>query len=186
MTGRQRNRAVSPAVCARSVSASRRPASAMPIEGPVPGNVLSIVAVATVFTVMFDLGLAIVPGEFRWVAQRPALMLKGLFSVLIAVPVLALIVDPRVRSPASGGSRHRADGDLARSAGRVAAIARRGRASLVRAGAADRRGRARRRVDAAVDRGARRVLRRAGDGRAASNWRDRCSWRSCCRWVSAC
>ncbi len=64
----------------------------MPIEGPVPGTALSIVAVATVFTVMFDLGLAIVPGEFRWVAQRPLLMLKGLFSVLVAVPALALVV----------------------------------------------------------------------------------------------
>ena len=38
---------------------------------------------------MFDLGLAIVPGEFRWVAQRPGLLLKALFSVLVAVPVLA-------------------------------------------------------------------------------------------------
>src|SRR6185369_16935938 len=43
-------------------------------------------------TVMFDLGLAIVPGEFRWVVRRPALLLKGLFSVLIAVPVIALVV----------------------------------------------------------------------------------------------
>ena len=64
----------------------------MPIEGPVPGAMLSIVASATLFAVMFDLGLAIVPGEFRWVVQRPALMLKGLFSVLIAVPAFALIV----------------------------------------------------------------------------------------------
>ncbi len=53
---------------------------------------LSIVAIATVFALMFDLGLAIVPGEFRWIAQRPMLMLKGLFAILIAVPVLALVV----------------------------------------------------------------------------------------------
>jgi predicted Na+-dependent transporter len=64
----------------------------MPIEGPVPGWALSIVAAVTLFTIMFDLGLAIVPGEFRWVVQRPALLLKALFSVLIAVPVLALVV----------------------------------------------------------------------------------------------
>ena len=64
----------------------------MPIDGPVAGWILSIVAAATLFTVMFDLGLTIVPGEFRWVLRRPAMLLKGLFSVLIAVPVLALVV----------------------------------------------------------------------------------------------
>src|SRR5512143_1269033 len=41
---------------------------------------------------MFDIGLAIVPGEFRWVLRRPGLMLKGIFSVVVAVPVLALVV----------------------------------------------------------------------------------------------
>jgi BASS family bile acid:Na+ symporter len=64
----------------------------MPIDGPVPGWILSIVAAATLFTVMFDLGLTIVPGEFRWVWQRPGLLLKGLFSVLVAVPAIALVV----------------------------------------------------------------------------------------------
>jgi BASS family bile acid:Na+ symporter len=53
---------------------------------------LSIVAAVTLLTVMFDLGLAIVPGESRWVVQRPSLVLKGLFSVLVAVPALAWIV----------------------------------------------------------------------------------------------
>lgn len=64
----------------------------MPIDGPIPESVLTFVAAATLFTVMFDLGLAIVPSEFRWVVRRPGLVLKGLFSVLIAVPVLALVV----------------------------------------------------------------------------------------------
>jgi len=64
----------------------------MPLSGPVPEWLFSIVAIATLFTVMFDLGLAIVPGEFRWVAQRPGLMLKGVFSVLVAVPALAWVV----------------------------------------------------------------------------------------------
>ena len=64
----------------------------MPIDGPIPGSVLTFVAAATLFTVMFDLGLALVPGEFRWVARHPGLVLKGLFAVLIAVPVLALVV----------------------------------------------------------------------------------------------
>jgi BASS family bile acid:Na+ symporter len=64
----------------------------MPVTGPVPDWLLSAVAIATIFTIMFDLGLAIVPGEFRSVARQPGLLLKGLFSVLIAVPALAWIV----------------------------------------------------------------------------------------------
>jgi BASS family bile acid:Na+ symporter len=64
----------------------------MAIESVVPAWLFSVVAAATVFTIMFDLGLAIVPGEFRWVWQRPGLLMKGLFSVLVAVPALALIV----------------------------------------------------------------------------------------------
>lgn len=64
----------------------------MPVTGPVPGWLLSVVAAATLFTIMFDLGLAIVPGEFRWVRQRPGLMVKSLFCVLVAVPALAWLV----------------------------------------------------------------------------------------------
>ncbi len=64
----------------------------MPLSGPVPWAWLSVAAVITVFAVMFAIGLAIVPGEFRWVWRRPGLVLKGLFSVLVAVPVLALVV----------------------------------------------------------------------------------------------
>ena len=71
----------------------------MPIEGPVPGWILSLIAAATLFAVMFDLGLAIVPGEFRWVVQRPVLLLKALFAVLVAVPVLALVVTWAVDLP---------------------------------------------------------------------------------------
>jgi BASS family bile acid:Na+ symporter len=58
----------------------------------VPEWLLAAVAVATLFTIMFDLGLAIVPGEFRWVLQRPGLMLRSLFSVLVAAPALAWLV----------------------------------------------------------------------------------------------
>jgi predicted Na+-dependent transporter len=64
----------------------------MPITGPVPDWLLSAVAAATLFAVMFDLGLAIEPGEFRWVWQRPALVLKSLFAVLVAVPALAWLI----------------------------------------------------------------------------------------------
>ena len=60
--------------------------------GIVPDWLFTAVAAATVFTVMFDLGLAIVPGEFRWVAQHRALMAKALFAALVAVPALAWAV----------------------------------------------------------------------------------------------
>ena len=64
----------------------------MPVSGPIPEQFLTIIAVATVFTVMFDLGLGIVLSEFRWVWRHPVSIVKGLFSVLIAVPALALAV----------------------------------------------------------------------------------------------
>jgi predicted Na+-dependent transporter len=64
----------------------------MPIAGPIPEQLLTLVAAATVFAVMFDLGLGIVPREFRWVLQHPGLLLRGLFAVLVAVPVLALVL----------------------------------------------------------------------------------------------
>lgn len=64
----------------------------MPIAGPVPDWLLSAVAAAALFTLMFDLGLAIVPGEFRRAWQQPGLLLRGLFSVVVAVPALAWLV----------------------------------------------------------------------------------------------
>ena len=62
------------------------------MTGAIPEQFLTVVAASTVFTVMFDLGLGIVPREFRWVWRHPGLVAKGLFSVLIAVPALALLV----------------------------------------------------------------------------------------------
>jgi hypothetical protein len=38
---------------------------------------------------MFDLGLAIVPGQFRWVFARPVFSPRALFCVLVAMPALA-------------------------------------------------------------------------------------------------
>lgn len=64
----------------------------MPPGGLVPDWLLSIAAATTIFVVMFDLGLAIVVGDLRCVVQRPALMLRGLFSALVAVPALAWLV----------------------------------------------------------------------------------------------
>ena len=48
----------------------------MPISGPVPEWLLSAVAAATLFTVMFDIGLAIVLAEFR-VFDHEALVMAG-------------------------------------------------------------------------------------------------------------
>lgn len=64
----------------------------MPESGPIPQWVLNLFAAGTVFTVMFSVGLAVVVGDLRVVWQRPGLMLRGLFSVLVAVPALALLI----------------------------------------------------------------------------------------------
>jgi len=60
--------------------------------GPVPEALLTVVAGATVLAVMFTIGLGIVPGEFRWVLEHPAAIARGMFAVLVAVPVIALVV----------------------------------------------------------------------------------------------
>lgn len=59
----------------------------MPVE-----QILAVLAALTVFVVMLVVGLAIVPGEFRWVFDHPAVLAKGLFAVLVAVPAIALLV----------------------------------------------------------------------------------------------
>jgi len=64
----------------------------MTLGGTVPETLMTVVAAATVFSVMFAIGLGIVPREFRWVLQHSGLVARGLFSVLIAVPVVALAV----------------------------------------------------------------------------------------------
>jgi bile acid:Na+ symporter, BASS family len=64
----------------------------MPLTGVIPEQILTIAAAATVFTVMFDVGLVIEIGEFRWVSRHPALVAKALFAVLIAVPAVAVAV----------------------------------------------------------------------------------------------
>jgi len=64
----------------------------MPPGAWLPEDVLKLVAAAVIFSVMFDLGLGIVPGEFRWVLRNPGRLAKGLFAVLVAVPAIALVV----------------------------------------------------------------------------------------------
>jgi BASS family bile acid:Na+ symporter len=62
------------------------------MSGAIPEWVVTAFAAVTVFTVMFSVGLGIAVGELRWIWQRPGPMVRGLFSVLIAVPALALVV----------------------------------------------------------------------------------------------
>lgn len=59
-----------------------------------PGAVLPMLATAAVFTVMFALGLGLAPRELAWVRARPGLLARGLFSVLVVVPVIAAVVLP--------------------------------------------------------------------------------------------
>ena len=62
------------------------------MSGPVPEWVLNALAASTLITVMFSLGLGIAAGELRLIWQRPGLMTRGLFSVLLVVPAVALLV----------------------------------------------------------------------------------------------
>jgi bile acid:Na+ symporter, BASS family len=58
----------------------------------VPEWLLTAVIAVTVFTVMLGIGLGIAPGELRRVWLPPGPMLRGVFSVLVAVPVLAVAI----------------------------------------------------------------------------------------------
>jgi len=62
------------------------------MNGPVPEWILNALVVGTVFTMMFSLGLGIAARELKLIWQRPGLMARGLFSVLVAVPAVALLV----------------------------------------------------------------------------------------------
>jgi BASS family bile acid:Na+ symporter len=64
----------------------------LPIDSTVPAQLLTIVAAATIFTVMYDIGLGVPLGEFRWAWGHPGSLARALFAVLIAVPALALMV----------------------------------------------------------------------------------------------
>jgi predicted Na+-dependent transporter len=61
------------------------------MTGFVPEWIISAFAVATVFVVMFSVGLDMNPRDFVRAWGRPALMLKALFAVLVAGPVMALV-----------------------------------------------------------------------------------------------
>jgi BASS family bile acid:Na+ symporter len=62
------------------------------MSGPVPAWLLNGCVAVTLFVVMFSVGLGIAPGDLRWIWRRPGPMLRGLFSVLVAVPAVALAI----------------------------------------------------------------------------------------------
>ncbi len=62
------------------------------MSGVIPEALLTIVAAATIFTVMLDLGLGIEAREIAQVRRYPGLIARALFSVLVVVPALALLV----------------------------------------------------------------------------------------------
>lgn len=64
----------------------------MPLDAPIPQPLLASVAAVAIFVVMLDLGLGIVVGEFRWVWRNPRIVVRGVLSVLVVVPLIALAV----------------------------------------------------------------------------------------------
>ena len=63
-----------------------------PMTGPVPQWLLSAIVATTVFSVMFGIGLGLGPGDLRRAWHSPGPVLRGLFAVLVAVPLLALAI----------------------------------------------------------------------------------------------
>jgi predicted Na+-dependent transporter len=64
----------------------------MPDAALIPWPAVTLAAVATVFVVMFSLGLASEAGELRWALGRPGLVARALVTVLVIVPAAAVVV----------------------------------------------------------------------------------------------
>lgn len=64
----------------------------MPDAGFIPWPVFAKIAVATVFTVMFAIGIAMDLRDLRWALSHPALLVRSLFCVLVVVPVIAVAI----------------------------------------------------------------------------------------------
>ncbi|HVO91034.1 MAG TPA: hypothetical protein VMV45_21035 [Casimicrobiaceae bacterium] len=64
----------------------------MPVTGAVPEAVVTLLAAATLFTVMFSLGIGVGWVDFRWAGGHARYLAKGLFCVLVAAPAIALLV----------------------------------------------------------------------------------------------
>lgn len=60
--------------------------------GPLPGWAVDACVALTLSTVMFSVGLTVPAGGLLWIWRRPGPMLRGVFSVLVAVPVIALAI----------------------------------------------------------------------------------------------
>ena len=71
---------------------------------PIPEWLLSVLAAATIFTVMFSVGLGISLADLGVVRQQPGLLLRGLLATLVAVPILALVVTRALSCPGSSKS----------------------------------------------------------------------------------
>lgn len=67
----------------------------------IPVADLRYIAAPTVFTVMLALGLAVSPGQFTYVLQRPGSVLRGAVAVLVVIPLLALALITTVELPPS-------------------------------------------------------------------------------------
>lgn len=60
------------------------------MSGPVAEWLVTACVAFTLFTVMFSVGLGIAPGELRWAWRQPGPMLRGLFAVLVAMPIVTI------------------------------------------------------------------------------------------------
>jgi BASS family bile acid:Na+ symporter len=58
----------------------------------ISASLVGLVAVVTVFLIMFSLGLASQAGELRWALRRPGLVVRALATVLVMVPAVAVVV----------------------------------------------------------------------------------------------
>lgn len=66
---------------------------------PIPESVVTILAAVTVCTVMTGIGLRIVPDDVRRIWSRPGPLIRGLVSVLVAVPALAVVISRALALP---------------------------------------------------------------------------------------
>lgn len=67
----------------------------------IPLPVVTLAAAATVFLVMFSLGLASRAGDLRWALGQPMLVARALTTVLVVVPAIAVIVSRLLGLPRS-------------------------------------------------------------------------------------
>ena len=64
----------------------------MPGTGFIPWPAFGAIATATVFTVILAIGVAMDARDLRWAVSQPALVLRSLLSVLVIMPILAVVI----------------------------------------------------------------------------------------------